>query len=131
MHIHSPADTRRVMFFQLVTTEPRTDTRHDAKGRAARDVPPDERWAFTDHPTMAEITAEERRLKLDRLVESEDYDSLEAFLEANAHDSVVPGICLTDKCDYTTGVELDQDRGWCECCCDDTVASALVLAGII
>ena len=75
--------------------------------------------------------AEKRRIKLDQLVESEGYDTLEAFLEDDAHDSVVPGICLTEKCDYTTGVEPDQDRGWCECCCDNTVASALVLAEII
>jgi hypothetical protein len=75
--------------------------------------------------------AEKRRIKLDQLVESEGYDTLEAFLEDNVHDSVVPGICLTEKCDYTTGVEPDQDHGWCECCCGNTVASALVLAEII
>jgi hypothetical protein len=75
--------------------------------------------------------AEKQQAKLSELVESEGYDSLEQFLEENAHDSVVPGICMTDACDYTTEVEGDQDGGWCECCSDNTVASALVLAGII
>ena len=75
--------------------------------------------------------AEKRQAKLKQLILSEGYESLEAFLEDNAHDSVVPGICLTERCDYTTGVEPDQDKGWCECCCDNTVASGLVLAGII
>jgi len=80
---------------------------------------------------IAQSPAEKRQAKPAELVESEGYDSREAFLEANAHDSVVPGICLTETCDYTTGVEPDQDRGWCECCGDTTVASALVLAGLI
>jgi hypothetical protein len=74
---------------------------------------------------------EKRQAKLAELVESEGYDTLEQFLEDNVHDSVVPGICMADQCDYTTEVEPDQDRGWCECCCDNTVASALMLAEII
>jgi hypothetical protein len=80
---------------------------------------------------IAQSPAAKRLAKLHQLIESEGYDTLEAFLEDNAHDSVVPGICLIERCDYTTGVEPDQDRGWCECCCDNTVASALVLAGVI
>ena len=75
--------------------------------------------------------AARRQAKLRQLIEAEGYETLEAFLEDNALDSVVPGICLTERCDYTTGVEPDQDKGWCECCCDTTVASGLVLAGII
>jgi hypothetical protein len=69
--------------------------------------------------------------KLYQLIKSEWYDSLEEFLQDIAHATVVPGICLTEKCDYTTEVEPDQERGWCECCYDNTVASALVLAGIV
>jgi hypothetical protein len=75
--------------------------------------------------------AEKRRIKLDQLIEIEDYETLEAFLEDNAHDSVVPGICLNDRCSYTMPVESDQREGWCEECCDNTVASGLVLAEII
>jgi hypothetical protein len=41
--------------------------------------------------TFQSSTVEKRRSKLDQLVESEGIDSLEAFLQDNAHDSVVPG----------------------------------------
>ena len=74
---------------------------------------------------------EKRQAKLAELVESEGYDTLEHFLEDNAHDSVVPGICLNDGCSYTAQVEGDQNEGWCEACCDNTVVSGLMLAGII
>ena len=75
--------------------------------------------------------AEKRRAKLDQLVESEGFDSLDELLEAAIGDSVSPAICLNDGCDYTTEMEPDQDRGFCEACGTNTVASALVLAGII
>jgi len=46
-------------------------------------------------------------------------------------DSVNPGICINEGCDYSTEVEPDQDHGWCECCHTNTVKSALMLAGLI
>ena len=42
-----------------------------------------------------------------------------------------PAICMNDDCDYTTDIEPDNGRGWCECCETRTVASALLLAGFI
>ena len=75
--------------------------------------------------------AQMRQAKLDRLVESEGYDNLDNLLAAAVADSVSPGICMNDGCDYTAEMEPDQDRGWCEACGTNTVASALVLAGII
>jgi hypothetical protein len=75
--------------------------------------------------------AAKRQAKLDRLVEIEGYDSFDDLLPAVAADSVCPAICLNDGCDYTAEMEPDQDRGWCEVCGTNTVASALVLAGII
>jgi hypothetical protein len=75
--------------------------------------------------------AEKRRTKLDLLVESEGYDTLEDLLQAVITDSVSPGICMTEGCSYTTEVEPDQCEGWCEVCNQGTVASALVLAEII
>ena len=75
--------------------------------------------------------AEKRRIKLDQLVESEGYDSLDDLIAATVSDSVSPAICLNDGCGYTAEMEPDQDRGWCEPCGTNTVASALVLAGII
>jgi len=75
--------------------------------------------------------AEKRQAKLSQLVESEGYDSLDDLLAAVIADSVSPAICLNDGCDYSAEMEPDQDRGWCESCGTNTVASALVLAGLI
>jgi hypothetical protein len=75
--------------------------------------------------------AEKRQAKLDHLVESEGYDSLDNLLAAAVADSVSPAICMNDGCDYATEMEPDQDRGWCESCGTNTVASAFVLAGLI
>jgi hypothetical protein len=69
--------------------------------------------------------------KLDELVASEGYGSLQELLEAVISDSVSPGICVNLGCDYTAEVEPDQDRGYCEECRTQTVKSALILAGII
>lgn len=52
--------------------------------------------------------------KFDQLVESERYESIEALCEAVVMDSVSPGICTNLGCGYTTDVEPDQDRGYCE-----------------
>ena len=72
-----------------------------------------------------------RRRKLVKLAETEGYESTDELIEAAASDSVSPGICAEPHCDYTTEVEPDQDRGWCEVCGKGTIASALVLAGLI
>ena len=66
--------------------------------------------------------------KLEQLAQSEGMD-VETMLEQAVIDSVVPGICM--NCDYTTGVEPDQDKGFCEMCNTQTVQSCLVLANII
>jgi hypothetical protein len=69
--------------------------------------------------------------KLDQLLEIEGYSTLEQLLEAVFWGSVSPGICTNDGCDYTTEVEPDQARSWCEVCGTGTVKSAPILAGII
>ena len=69
--------------------------------------------------------------KLDKLIEIEGYASLEELAEAVFSDSVSPGICMNAGCDFTTEVEPDQNRGWCEQCSTNTVTSAVVLAGLI
>jgi hypothetical protein len=38
---------------------------------------------------------------------------------------------MNEGCEYTAEMEPDQDRGWCEVCETNSMASALVLAGII
>ena len=69
--------------------------------------------------------------KLGQLAESEGFESVDAMLLERGLDSMVPAICIDPNCDYTTGMEPDQSRGWCENCRKRTVASALVLAGMI
>ena len=67
--------------------------------------------------------------KLEALRVAEGFDSADAMLEAATFDSVSPAICT--ECGHTAEMEPDQDRGWCENCGQNTVASALVLAGLI
>ena len=80
---------------------------------------------------QSQSAAEKRRIKLDQLVESEAYDSLDDLIATTISDSVSPAICLNEGCDYTAEMEPDQREGWCEACGTNTVASALILAGII
>jgi len=69
--------------------------------------------------------------KLERLAKDWGFaDDIEMF-KAATFDSVSPGICTNPDCNYSTEVEPDQDRGWCEFCNTNTVASCLVLAGMI
>jgi hypothetical protein len=75
------------------------------------------------------LSQSERDAKLNILRDAEGFDSLEAMLEAATFDSVSPAICT--RCDHTTEMEPDQDRGWCESCGQNSVVSALVLAGLI
>ena len=80
---------------------------------------------------QSQSAAERRRVKLDQLVEYEGFASLDELLSAVVADSVSPAICLNEGCDYTTEMEPDQGAGYCEECGTNTVASALVLAGVI
>ena len=80
---------------------------------------------------MSTIVLSRKGAKLMRLCEVEGFDKLADLLELAAIDSVCPGICMTEGCDYTTEVEPDQAEGYCELCRGNTVASALVLAGVI
>ena len=73
----------------------------------------------------SQSAAERRREKLGRLVTLEGFDSLAALLAAADTDSVSPAICMNEGCDYTAEMEPDQDRGFCEVCGTNTVASAL------
>lgn len=68
--------------------------------------------------------------KLEQLAELAGME-LDELLEEAAIDSVCPGICMNLGCTYTTKVEPDQDKGWCEACETNTVESALMLAELI
>lgn len=71
-----------------------------------------------------------RREKLEVLADAWGM-TVDELLAEWALDSVVPGICTNDDCEYTTTYEPDQDAGWCEMCDTPTVASALILAELI
>lgn len=80
---------------------------------------------------MAALSQDERRRKLRELAADGGYESVDDMLEACATDSVSPAICTAPDCSYTSDMEPDQDRGYCEACGKNTVTSALVLAGLI
>jgi hypothetical protein len=80
---------------------------------------------------MRSLTAEEKRAKLRKLARDEGFPTILSMLEATSGDSVSPAICTEPDCDYSTEMEPDQDRGWCDECSKNTMASALVLAGIV
>lgn len=67
------------------------------------------------------------REAIDQLVDYEGYESDLDMMEAATFDSVSPGICMNDGCDYTTEVEPDCYDGYCECCETNTVKSGLEL----
>ena len=71
-------------------------------------------------------------VKVTALLEDSGFNSLEEFLDSPmANDSVVPGICIRKNCDYTTDVESDADRSYCEKCGTKSVKSIMVLLGLI
>lgn len=67
--------------------------------------------------------------KLETLRAAEGFGTVDAMLEPAAFDSASPAVCI--DCDHTSEMEPDQDRGYCENCGQNTVVSALILAGII
>ena len=80
---------------------------------------------------MRALSLEEKRRKLRELANDGGHESVMEMLKASALDSVSPAICTEPDCSYTTEMEPDQDRGYCELCGKNTVASALILAGLI
>lgn len=78
---------------------------------------------------MIELT--KKALKLIAVCESEGFRSPEALIVSAMADTVSPGICMNDGCNYITEVEPDQDEGYCESCDTCSVISALILAGML
>ncbi len=73
----------------------------------------------------------QKSAKLKKLCELEGFRSVDQLLKHAVGDSVCPAICMGDDCDYSTEMEPDQDRGYCEACGGNTIVSALILAGLI
>lgn len=80
---------------------------------------------------MPTVALSLKAAKLMKLCDLEGYSRLQDLVKACATDSMCPAICMADGCDHTTDMEPDQDAGYCEACGGNTVASALVLAGLI
>lgn len=80
---------------------------------------------------MTAIVLSQKGAKLMKLCEIEGYEKLDDLLLTSIDDSVCPGICMTEGCDYTTKIEPDQAEGHCEACGGNTVVSLLVLADLI
>ena len=81
---------------------------------------------------MSTIALSHKAAKLMKLCDLEGFENLDdLLLLAALKDSVCPAICMTEGCDHTAEMEPDQDQGFCEACGGNTVASALVLAGLI
>jgi len=64
-------------------------------------------------------------------VNTNDPAAVDTFLMDCVFDSLNPGICQNDGCDYSTDVEPDQGSGYCEICGTKTVTSISLLMGII
>ena len=69
--------------------------------------------------------------KSQKLAELEGFHSPLDMCEKLIGESVIPGICSNENCDYTTDVEPDQGGGFCEDCGTQTVVSIFVMEGII
>ena len=87
--------------------------------------------ARSEEEKMSTIALSNKGAKLMQLCDLEGFKSLDDLLQAAATDSVSPAICMKEGCDYTTEMEPDQDKGYCEVCGGNTVVSALILAGLI
>lgn len=66
---------------------------------------------------------------LSKLVDDWGFVDEFQMLEVAGFGGTCPAICL--ECGYSTEMEPDQDRGWCEECEANTVKSCLILATIL
>jgi hypothetical protein len=78
-----------------------------------------------------DLLTSERNTLLRHLALDAGFRSVMGMLEAAATDSVSPAICTNKGCQTVTETEPDQSEGVCESCGQNTVVSALYLAGLI
>jgi hypothetical protein len=76
------------------------------------------------------VVLSNKAVKLLKLCEVEDFKNFDDLSGIKTMEKC-PAICMTEGCDHTAYAEPDQDQGICEACGAATVASALVLAGLI
>jgi hypothetical protein len=73
---------------------------------------------------------------IDALIDDMGFESASEYgdgwmMEAVGFESIVPGVCKDEDCLAVMDVELDQDKGWCCVCHENTVVSCLRLWGVI
>ena len=69
--------------------------------------------------------------KLRTLTEDWGYESTLDLMTDYMHEGIMPAICMNKGYNYSTEMEPDQDRGWCENCSTNSLSSAAILMGII
>ena len=74
---------------------------------------------------------EEPKTKIEQLAQDCGYLSVVEMLEENLHKTMVPAICMEDGCNYSTDMEKDQTKGWCEICEKNNVQSCFEIEGLI
>ncbi len=67
--------------------------------------------------------------KLQKLVKAYGYEDETEMLQDYIMSSIVPGICVSPVCDNTEEYEPDQNKGYCNECHNNTIASLLVIMG--
>lgn len=88
-------------------------------------------WFIKGLIGVAPKNPEEPKMKNEQLAQDWGYLTVVEMLEANLHETMVPGICMEDGCDYSTDVEKDQAKGWCEICGKNNVQSCFEIEGLI
>lgn len=77
------------------------------------------------------LSFSERSKKLRRVANALGYDHPLNLLHRYLDKEIVPGICTNEICDCVTNVAAAEEIGHCPSCDTYTVASILVIAGII
>ena len=78
-----------------------------------------------------QLTAEQKRATLRTLAKRNGYPSVIELLKVAAVDNICPAICINEDCDYSSDLESDQEKGWCDECQANTMQSFLIIAGLI
>jgi len=71
------------------------------------------------------------KAKIFDIVDIYGVNSVQELIDQFGDDSISPGICYNEDCDYTTEVEPDCSDGYCEDCGTNTVKSFHVILGVI
>ncbi len=65
------------------------------------------------------------------LAEQYGYESGMDLVVHHAMESVVPAICTSLDCEYSTEAEPDCDGGFCNYCGEQSMTSCMVLANVL